>query len=46
MKTDTFKVEEWMNEYEKYCQYDLGNTTVQTLSLDELFSLSKINKHD
>ena len=46
MKTDTFKVEEWMNEYEQYCQYDLGNSTVQTLSLDELFSLSKINKHD
>lgn len=44
MKIDTFKVEEWMNEYEKYCRYDLGNTTVQTLSLDELFELTGEDK--
>lgn len=44
MKADIFKVEEWMNEYEKYCKYDLGNTTVQTLSLDGLFALSGENR--
>lgn len=46
MKTALFKVEEWMNEYEQYSIYDLGNTTVQTLSLDELFELSHENKQD
>lgn len=46
MNIDTFKVEEWMNEYEKYAKYDLGNTTVQTLSLDELFELTNENKID
>ena len=44
MKIAAFKVEDWMNEYEKYSKYDLGNTTVQTLSLDELFELSLENK--
>ncbi len=46
MKIAAFKVEDWMNEYEKYSKYDLGNTTVQTLSLDELFVLSGENKED
>lgn len=46
MQIQPFKVEEWMNEYEKYCQYDLGNTTVNTLSLDELFELTGENKAD
>lgn len=46
MKLAAFKVEDWMNEYEKYSKYDLGNTTVQTLSLDELFVLSGENKED
>lgn len=40
MEINTFKVEEWMNEYEKYSKFDLGNTTVATLSLDELFEIS------
>lgn len=44
MRIDTFKVEEWMNEYEKYSKYDLGNTTVQTLSLDELFQITSEDK--
>lgn len=39
MEIKTFKVEEWMNEYEKYTKYDLGNTTVNTLSLDELLTI-------
>lgn len=44
MRIDIFKVEEWMNEYEKYSKYDLGNTTVQTLSLDELFEITGEDK--
>lgn len=46
MKTATFKVEEWMNEYEKYSLFDLGNTTVQNLSLDELFEIANENKQN
>lgn len=44
MHIDAFKVEEWMNEYEQYSKYDLGNTTVKTLSLDELFELTGEDK--
>lgn len=33
-----------MNEYEVYCRYDLGNTTVNTLSLDELFEITQTDK--
>ena len=43
MQIDKFKVEDWMNEYEKYCLYDLGNTTVNTLSLNELFEICNAN---
>lgn len=46
MKIAQFKVEDWMNEYEKYSKYDLGNTTVQTMSLDELFELTGENKQE
>lgn len=46
MKTALFKVEEWMNEYEKYSLFDLGNTTVQNLSLDELFEIAQENKQN
>ena len=46
MKIDIFKVEEWMNEYEKYSRFDLGNTTVKNLSLDELFKLSNTDKKE
>lgn len=46
MKTAIFKVEEWMNEYEKYSLFDLGNTTVQNLSLDELFEIANENKQN
>lgn len=46
MKIAQFKIEDWMNEYEKYSKYDLGNTTVQTMSLDELFELTGENKQE
>ena len=44
MQIQTFKVEEWMNEYEKYCKYDLGNTTVNILSIDELLKICEIDR--
>lgn len=44
MKIDTFKVEKWMNKYDKFAAYDIAQTCVNTLSLDELFKLS--NKHN
>ncbi len=46
MKIDTFKVEKWMNEYENYSKFDLANTTVATLSFDELFELTSTDKTD
>lgn len=46
MQIKPFKVEEWMNEYEKYCLYDLGNTTVNTLNLDNFFEICNENKKD
>ena len=41
-----FKVEDWMNEYEKYSKYDLGNTTVQNLSFNELFQISGTDREE
>ena len=46
MNIAPFKVEDWMNEYEKYSIYDLGNTTIQNLSFDELFELTGENKNE
>ncbi len=46
MNIAQFKVEDWMNEYEKYSIYDLANTTVQNLSFNELFALCDTDKFD
>lgn len=40
MKIDTFKVEEWFNKYEKDAVYDLADTCVEPLSIDELFEIT------
>ncbi|MCM1265554.1 MAG: aminotransferase [Candidatus Gastranaerophilales bacterium] len=39
MKIDNFKVEDWFNEYEKLSKYDMADTCVESLSLNELFEL-------
>lgn len=39
MKIKTFKVEQWMNEYEQDAVYNIAETCVDSLSLDELFRL-------
>jgi aspartate/methionine/tyrosine aminotransferase len=39
MIIDNFKVEEWFNKYEKDAVYDLADTCVQSLSVNELFDI-------
>ncbi len=46
MNIDTFKVEEWMNEYEKFALYDIAQTCVNTLSLSELALFAGISLDD
>ena len=40
MKIDKFKVEEWFNKYEKDAVYDLADTCVEALSIDELLEIT------
>lgn len=46
MEISTFKVEKWMNEYEKYAIYDIAQTCVNTLSLNELFDITNTDKNE
>lgn len=46
MHIQTFKVEEWMNEYEKKATCDVAQTCVNTLTLDELFKITNTDKSD
>ena len=39
MKIDKFKVEEWFNKYEYRAKYDLADTCVESLSIEELFDI-------
>ncbi|MBD5401636.1 aminotransferase [bacterium] len=39
MKIDKFKVEEWFNKYEKEAIYDLADTCVESLTIDELLHI-------
>lgn len=39
MKIDDFAVEIWMNQYENDCTYNLAETCVSSLSVDELLEL-------
>ncbi len=39
MKIDTFKVEQWMNEYENDAVYNLAETCVDSLTVGELLQL-------
>ena len=43
MQIDKFKVEEWFNKYEKDAVYDLADTCVESLSIEELLKLSGEN---
>lgn len=44
MKIEPFKVEEWMNAYEIGARYNIAETCVDSVSLDELFELTGENK--
>lgn len=39
MKIEPFKVEEWMNAYEVGAKYNIAETCVDSISIDELFEL-------
>ena len=39
MKIRAFAVEEWMNEYESGAKYNIAETCVDSVSVDELFTL-------
>ena len=43
MKISSFKVEEWMNKYEKEAIYDIAGTCVKNFSLNELFSFCGVD---
>jgi len=40
MKIKQFKVEEWFNKYEKDAVYDLADTCVESLSIEELLEIT------
>ncbi|MBQ8460673.1 aminotransferase [bacterium] len=40
MRIENFKVEEWFNKYEKDAVYDLADTCVESLSINELFEIT------
>lgn len=46
MNIKPFAVEEWMNEYEVGALYNIAETCVDSVSLDELFELMGENKED
>lgn len=39
MKIKEFKVEQWMNEWETRCTYNVGETCTYSMTLDQLFAL-------
>ncbi len=41
MHIDKFKVEEWFNKYEYWAKYDLADTCVDSLSVNELLEIAK-----
>ncbi|MDO4622942.1 MAG: aminotransferase [Eubacteriales bacterium] len=44
MNIKPFAVEEWMNKYETGAKYNIAETCVDSVSLDELFELTKTDK--
>lgn len=44
MKIKPFKVEEWMNEYEENAVYNIAETCVNSISLDELLALIGVDR--
>lgn len=44
MKIEPFKVEEWMNAYETGAKYNIAETCCDSVSVDELFDLTREDK--
>lgn len=44
MKIKPFEVEEWMNAYETGAKFNIAETCVNSVSLDELFELTGADK--
>ncbi len=44
MNIKPFQVEQWMNEYEVGAKYNIAETCVDSISLDELFAITKEDK--
>ena len=44
MKIKPFAVEEWMNAWETGAKYNIAETCVDSVSLDELFELTQEDK--
>lgn len=43
MKIDIFKVEEWFNKYEKLAKYDLADTCIDSMSINDLLEIAGEN---
>ena len=46
MKIETFGVEMWMNEWENKCTFNLAETCVESLRIEELLQLIGRNSDD
>ena len=46
MKIDTFGVEMWMNEWETKCAFNLAETCVESLTINELLEITGRNEAD
>ena len=46
MKIKPFAVEEWMNAHETGARYNIAETCVDSVSMDELFALTGENRED
>lgn len=46
MKIKPFAVEEWMNAWEEGAKYNIAETCVDSISLDEMFELTKEKKEE
>ena len=44
MKIKPFKVEEWMNAYETHAKYNIAETCVDSMSIEELFHLTNTDE--
>ena len=46
MKIKPFAVEEWMNAWEEGARFNIAETCVDSISLDELFALTGVARQN